>query len=132
MKWFKLVVSLFFIFIIVIQAILIIESSKYGISATEVIRILILSVFIYALFIENKVGYTLCVLISIFGLFNVFYKINIRSDYPLMVITDPLFYYFFRGKTDQFFAIFLLRFPFFLYLTIIILCSYAWYKKNSI
>jgi hypothetical protein len=126
MKIFKRILCLFLCFISFIQILSIIQNGEYGFTFTMVLRILIPLFLIIILNLKSKRGWILCIVVSLFGLFNIFYRSTIRSDFGIMVITEPLFFYYLKGRTGSFLSNLILRFPMFLYLTIIITYLSFW------
>lgn len=130
MKIIKLILFLFLSFISFIQILIIIQRGEYGFTFTGILRALIPLFLLVILNLKSKTGWVLCILVSLFGIFNVYYRVSIRSDFGIMVITEPLFFYYFKGKTENIFAILLLRFPMYLYLTLLII--YLYFGKQNI
>ena len=120
MKYIKATIALFLAFIISIQILFLFDNKGYH-YFQPLLRIAILISIIALLFIRNRLSWIAIVLISLIGLFNVFNRINIRSDFSTMEITEPLFFYFLDGKTNSLFAIFLIRLPIIFYTTVIVL-----------
>lgn len=130
MKIIKLILSLFLCFISLIQVLLIIQRGEYGFTFTGILRVLIPLFLIVILYLKGKTGWILCIVVSLFGLLNIYYRSSIRSDFGIMVITEPLFFYYFKGRTGNIFPILLLRFPMYLYLILII--TYLYFGKQYV
>jgi hypothetical protein len=130
MKIIKLILCLFLCFISFIQILLIIQRGEYGFTFTGVLRVLIPLFLIIILNLKGKTGWILCIVVSLFGLFNIYYRSSIRSDFGIMVITEPLFFYYLKGRTGNILSVLLLRFPMYLYLTLII--TYLYFGKQYI
>lgn len=132
MKVFKLILCLFFCFISLIQILLIIQRKQYGLNLTGVLRVLVPLLLIVILNLKGRQGWVLCILISIYGIFNIYYRASVRSDFGIMVITEPLFFYFLKGRTGDLFSVFILRFPLYLYLSLIVIYCGIWYRSREL
>lgn len=129
MKIIKLILYLFLGFISFIQVLLIIENGDYGFTFAGVLRVLIPLFLIVILNLKGKAGWILCIAVSLFGLFNIYYRSSIRSDFGIMVITEPLFFYYLKGRTGNTLSVLFLRFPMYLYLTLII--AHLYFGKHD-
>jgi hypothetical protein len=115
MNLFKICFLLLVVFIVSAQIQLIIECRPCNINLKVVLRIFLPILLLILLTFQNKVVYYLGLSLCILGLVNIFFKERIRSDFPLMVITEPIFYYYFEGNTGNIFSKIILRIPIFLY-----------------